>query len=102
MPMSMLKINIKPLGRSDLVKIWQYTYQEWGAVQADHYLRELEIVFTNLSSSPLLGRAIDEILHGMRLHPHNHHVIIYKVNDTTIEIIRVLHKRMDISQHKIL
>lgn len=46
MPGSMLKIEIKPLARNDLLGIWDYTFQEWGAAQADVYLQDLENAFS--------------------------------------------------------
>ncbi|MCC2604086.1 type II toxin-antitoxin system RelE/ParE family toxin [Planctobacterium marinum] len=97
----MLKIEIKPLARNDLLGIWDYTFQEWGAAQADVYLQDLENAFSKLASSPLLGRSVDEIRPSLRLHPYNHHIIIYQVNDASIVIVRVLHKRMDITRHRV-
>lgn len=98
MPESMLKINLKPLARKDLLNIWQYSYNSWGAAQADKYLQGLEKAFKRLSSTPKLGRIIEEVMQGIRIHPHEHHLIIYKVSDTSIEVVRVLHGRMDIQR----
>ncbi|BBN82109.1 toxin ParE1 [Pseudoalteromonas sp. A25] len=97
----MLNITIKPLAHSDLVGIWQYTYHKWDSNQADTYLLELDSAIKGLAESPFIGKAIDEISPNMRLHPHNQHIIIYTVRDTAIDIVRILHKRMDITLHKI-
>ena len=97
----MLKINIKPLARQDLLGIWQYSNETWGNKQADLYLQELDATLKKLSNSPKLGRAIDEVRENMGLIPCKQHIIIYQIKADSIDIVRVLHKRMDIKRHAI-
>ncbi len=98
----MFKLKIKPLARRDLLEIWQYTYEAWGASQADSYLVSLETSLSDLISNPKLGRAIDDVRNNMRLHPFKHHLIIYQITDTSIEVVRVLHKRMDVKRKMVI
>jgi len=35
------KYRIRALAQADLEAIWLYTYEEWGAIQADLYLNAL-------------------------------------------------------------
>ena len=70
-------------------------------MQADKYLKGLEKALKQLSSTPKIGRTIEEVMQGVRVHPHEHHLIIYKVSDTSIEIVRVLHRRMDIQRQSL-
>ena len=97
----MLNINIKPLAHQDLLGIWQYTNETWGSKQADLYLQELDATLKKLPSSPKIGRAIDEIRKGIRLLPFRQHIVIYQITIDSIDIVRVLHKRMDIYRHKL-
>lgn len=78
----------------DLIKIWLYTYQEWGVEQADYYLDGIDGAITRLSASPFICYEREEL----RIHHHNHHLIVYEIRDKGIYIIRVLHEKMDIDE----
>jgi len=81
---------------NDLTEIWHDTCEQWGARQADKYLIELETCFTELSRHPELGRSRPEIRQGYRSIPKNKHLIFYRQHHGRIEIIRILHQRMEI------
>jgi len=84
---------------NDLTKIWHDTCEHWGAKQADKYLTELESCFIELTQHPELGRNRPEIREGYRSIPKNKHLIFYRYHHDLIEIIRVLHQRMEIEDH---
>lgn len=83
--------------KEDLETIWLYTYQRWSAKQADHYFKlivdEIEYIAENSES----GRSIDIIKKGYRSSIVKSHMLIYRKNKGgVVEIIRILHQRMDI------
>lgn len=81
----------------DLIAIGRYTEKEWGVSQRNHYLKQLDDCFFQLAANPELGSACDFILEGYRKFPQGNHLIFYKpVSDSIVEIIRVLHKSMDV------
>ena len=82
----------------DLVNIWLYSYQQWGEAQADHYLDSLDAALDLLADTPLICREREEFTPPVRIHLHNHHLIVYQVIDNGINIIRVLHKSMNIDE----
>ena len=83
--------------RDDLLEIGRFTQKEWGAIQRNRYLKQLDDCFKQISENPELGVAIDFIADGYRKFPQGSHLIFYKLNDEdTVEIIRVLHKSMDV------
>ena len=84
---------------NDLFQIWRESREQWGSRQADKYLNELESCFIELSQHPKLGRARPEIRQGYRSIPKNKHLIFYRQHRGIIEIIRVLHQRMEITEH---
>ncbi|WP_241505919.1 type II toxin-antitoxin system RelE/ParE family toxin [Parahaliea mediterranea] len=52
-----------------------------------------------LADSPEDGAACDSIKMGYRKFPNGSHVIFYRnLSDTEIEIVRILHKRMDLAR----
>lgn len=81
----------------DLEKIWLYTLKKWSLEQADRYhnliINEIEYIADNFN----LSRKIDYIRPGYRMSKVKSHLIFYKkANDGIIEIIRILHQKMDI------
>jgi len=94
-----MKLAFTPRARQDIEDIFDYSAATWGAEQAEAYIRGLQASLERLTRFPRLGRAIDDIRPGMRLMPVGSHVAIYRVSPEAIEIIRVLHKRMDTERH---
>jgi len=82
---------------ADLIAIGRYTAKEWGITRRNNYLKQLDNCFLQLSKNPGIGFACDYIVKGYRKFPQGSHLIFYKKNSKgIIEIIRVLHKSMDI------
>jgi toxin ParE1/3/4 len=48
----------------DLIEIYEYTEETFGAYQADAYHAGLERTFDLLATFPRIGRAVDEIAPG--------------------------------------
>ena len=81
----------------DIEKKWLYTYENWSLEQADRYynliLDEIEFITENFES----GKSVDYIKKGYRATLVKSHIIFYKKSRRNIvEIIRVLHQKMDI------
>jgi toxin ParE1/3/4 len=95
----MRKIHINELAESDLIGIWQYSFEEWGAVRADKYLDELDSKIKLLPDNPDLGIKRDYVSDGYRVLFVASHAVYYTVTPTTIHVIRVLHGQMDPDRH---
>ena len=91
------KYRISGKALEDLESIWLYSYRKWSIEQADKYHRLIiyEIEFTvNLYE---LSRNAEYIRNGYKVVKVKSHLIYFrKSNDDVIEIIRILHKRMDV------
>ena len=83
----------------DLRSIARYTEQTWGREQRNKYLSKLDASFQMLVHEPALGRACEEIRQGYRKHHVGRHLIFYRLTDSRVEIIRILHDGMDIDSH---
>jgi toxin ParE1/3/4 len=90
-----LKLRVTPKAESDLVGIWVYTCDEWGADQADTYLDQLEKGMKQLTDHPSLGTDYAHILPAYRRLRLEHHAVFYKVLDAEVLIVRVLHEAID-------
>lgn len=87
--------SLRQQALDDLESIWLYSYQEWGAEQADHYIQSLLSRFTWLSENPQLGKQRAEIKPGYYCFPEGMHLIFYKLTRDGIDIIGIPHQSMD-------
>jgi len=92
-------ISKQKLAEQDLIDIWLYTFNEWGERQADSYLNDLAVTFNLLAEQPLQCRERSEFNPTVRIHHHGSHIIVYLAVEEGINIIRVLHERMDVDTH---
>lgn len=84
--------------KTDLRDIALFTSRRWGREQRNIYLKQFDDSFWLLAESPDIGKACDEIRGGYRKFPQGSHVIFYRqVGSQNIEIIRILHKSMDVN-----
>lgn len=84
----------------DLREIGRYTQERWGHEQRRNYLSLFDRYFHALAENPSHGQGCDEIRTGYRRFPSGRHVIFYRLLETgDIEIVRVLHEKMDVETH---
>jgi toxin ParE1/3/4 len=95
----MRRIRKHALAESDLIGIWQFTFERWNEAQADKYLDELNAGIQQLADSPDMGAKRDYVREGYRVLFVNSHAVYYTVTPSAIHIIRVLHGQMDLGRH---
>lgn len=83
----------------DLKSIGRFTLKSWGREQRNIYLSKLDESFHLLAEQPQLGIARDDIRKGYRVYHVMRHLIFYRQKTTEIEIIRILHDRMNVESH---
>lgn len=93
--MSNYRISEKAI--EDLENIWLYTFSKWSKEQADRYysliINEIEFIAENF----MTGKSADSIKEGYRSSVVKSHLIFYRKNQNeVVEIIRILHQRMDV------
>lgn len=93
----MAKVILRQEAIDDLNDIWNYTLEEWSEAQADKYYATIEFACTQIGINPDLGKKFEEIdknLLGLRT---GKHIIFYQIiNKDEVEVIRILHERMDL------
>lgn len=81
----------------DLSRIWEYTYEVWSESQADRYYELLANSFQEIVENPGLGKNYEEIDNAILGTLVGKHIIFYRVAQSKdIEILRILHQRMDL------
>lgn len=88
------------VAKADLREIGCYTQREWNAAQRNQYLAMLDGCFQTLADDPRKGRDCSDIRDGYRKYGAGSHVVFYRqIATEAIEIVRILHNRMDTERH---
>jgi toxin ParE1/3/4 len=98
-PRAPLEIRKTPAAEQDLIDIWLYTAELWGAAQADAYLDGVDGALGRLRLHPEIGSECTEIRAGYRRLAAGQHRIYYRICADTIEVVRILHVSRDAALH---
>jgi|SRR3954463_13042358 toxin ParE1/3/4 len=94
--MKALPFVISKKAVTDLEEIWLYTVEKWSVEQADRYY---DLIFDEINficKNSNAGKSMEHVRKGYRSAKVKSHLIFYRVTNAAIEIIRILHERMDI------
>lgn len=87
---------LSPAAQADVAEIWSYTFENWGAAQADRYVSGSRDACAGMAAAPGRGRAVDDIRPGYRKLPVGSHILCYRITDSgVVDVIRILHRRME-------
>ncbi len=97
--MSKIKYRISKQAIKDLNDIWIYTFNKWSKEQADRYydliIGEIEFAADNY----LIGKSAEQTRKNYRVTKIKSHLIFYrKAENEIVEVVRILHQRMDIKK----
>jgi toxin ParE1/3/4 len=93
-----MKYTISNEATRDLEKIWLYTLENWSMEQADRYINLIIDEIENIAKDPLSGNDFGELRKGYFRTRVKSHFIFYKISSRRkeVEVVRILHQRMDI------
>lgn len=92
----------------DYIDIIRRSARDFGAMQAEVYAETLDLAIDALGAdgTEAIGvKARDEIgagiftLHASRFGRKAAHLLIFQVDDSIIEVLRILHEKMDLARH---
>lgn len=98
--MSLLPIVRNTRTEDDLIAIWLHVARDSEAA-ADRLLDRIEARWQQLATYPHSGAARDDIAPGIRHLIVGEYLILYRVREDAIEIVRVLHGRRKIDADEI-
>jgi toxin ParE1/3/4 len=90
---------LSPRAQRDIEEIWEYTAEIWGDDQAESHVVAIRAAIETVARDPRRGRQCDDLRAGYRKYASGSHVIFYRLVETGIDIIRILHQRMDFDRH---
>ena len=81
-----------------LIEIYQYSVGQWGEMQAESYLADLDKAFEKITNGTLQGRSIESGygVIGRCAACGKHRIYWRTAGDGTVHIAEILHERMDI------
>ena len=97
--MKVLPYSISAQALDDLDEIWLFTVGKWSLEQANRYYNLIFDEVDRICKYPESGKSIAYIRHGYKVVKVKSHLLFYRVINNTIEVVRILHERMDIESH---
>ncbi|MBN9430526.1 MAG: type II toxin-antitoxin system RelE/ParE family toxin [Burkholderiales bacterium] len=112
----MARYRVAPAARADIADALRHSRLRFGAAARQRYLALIGAAFEALAEDPhrIGSQARDELVPGLRsFHLHYarnrsrgdrveqpRHIVFYRIgNDRVVDIVRLLHEAMEISQH---
>jgi toxin ParE1/3/4 len=93
----MAKVILRQEAIDDLNDIWDYTFEQWSENQADKYYATLKFACKEIGENPELGKDYTGIKRNLLGLKSGRHIIFYHlISEDEIEVIRILHERMDL------
>ena len=87
----MADVRLSALAKADLAAIDTFSFDQFGEITANAYLRGFNDVFDLLRAHPLAGMARPELGTDIRTFTHRGHRICYQYAANTVLIVRILH-----------
>ena len=95
----MAKVILRQKAIDDLNYIWDYTFEKWSEKQADKYYTTIKLTCNAIGQNPEVGKEYDGISNNLLGLKSGKHIIFYKsISDERIEVVRILHERMDLKK----
>ncbi len=95
----MLRLVLSPRAHQDIEEIWHYTAQQWSKKQAELYIRQLAEQLELVAVNPNMAIACPEVRIGYYKFRCGSHYAFFKLLPDGINVIRILHERMNFEQH---
>jgi toxin ParE1/3/4 len=93
----MRDVHLRPKAARDLDDIADYTIAQWGHDQARAYLGDLRASITGLAEGAERHPVAELPFPSLRRMRCRHHLIYFMISGPHIDVVRVLHERMDAS-----
>lgn len=84
------ELRLAPAAERDLINIALYSMEQFGIEQSALYRDKLKQRFLELTETPLMYPAVDDIREGYRRSVCGVHSIYYRIHTDCVEIMRVL------------
>ncbi|EFN4431380.1 TPA: type II toxin-antitoxin system RelE/ParE family toxin [Escherichia coli] len=94
----MKEIELTPKAEEDLEAIWDYSFRQFGIVQADAYIGRIAAVFDVLAMHDI-GTHRPELGDNISSLPVEQHMIYFVSSQSVVTVIRILSQSQDMARH---
>ncbi len=93
----MARVVLRQSAIDDLSEIWEYFAAKWSENQADKYYQSIKYACSEIGAFPDIGKRYIEISKSLLGFKTGKHILFYHIiSEDEIEVIRILHERMDL------
>jgi toxin ParE1/3/4 len=93
----MAKVILRQKAIDDLNDIWDYTFAIWSENQGDKYYATIKCACKEIGENPKPEKVYPEISKNLLGLKSRRHIIFYQlISEDKVEVIRILHERMDL------
>ncbi|MGF1586563.1 MAG: type II toxin-antitoxin system RelE/ParE family toxin [Bacteroidales bacterium] len=93
----MINYSLTNKAAEDLAEIWNYTFETWSEKQADNYYHMLLDSCQDIALDRVRGMKYEGLIVSVLGVKVGRHIIFYrKAVNNKIEILRILHEKMDL------
>lgn len=82
----------------DLTHIRQWTVKNLGSAQANHYMAQINDLLRIVADNPGVSMDASDIRSGLKKTIVRSHVAFFRVTDTSVDVVRILHGSMDFNR----
>lgn len=90
---------LSPEALEDRKDIVAYTLATWGVEQARKYNQKIRNALAAIRTNPRIGKPHPQLPSIYQVFHAERHYIVYRVDGTRIEVVRILHDQMDLPRH---
>ena len=94
-----MRLEITQAALEDLRSVRAYTLETWGSAQEQAHLESIWKRFGEIMADPRLFRFRNDLFKHCQLAAEGKHVILFRVDEDALQIVRVLHSAMDFRKH---
>ena len=94
-----VSVRFSRKARQDFIDIVRYTGEQWGEGQLEVYRDKIDDALQAIGRNPEIGYRRDDLPPTHRACLVGSHVLVYRIEDQGLGIVRILHQRMSLARH---
>lgn len=93
------QLTLSPKALQDFIDILRYTGETWSEKQLLTYRDKINEALQAISGNPQLGHHRDDLPSTHHAYLVGSHIIIYRMREDGVAVVRILHQRMSLGKH---
>jgi toxin ParE1/3/4 len=90
-----MHFRLTPNADQDIRDIYEFGLAEFGRKKAESYFDDLYDAFEYIAANPMASRERTEAVPPIRIYVFHAHLVIYRIEDRGIVVLRILHAHAD-------